>query len=161
MNKFWLWYEKNIFLNQFIVSTLFIWQILHLYWLTTHVVVDKILGYSIFNPNELLQFLLVIADYLEIPALVSGNILYLYLLKDKSRRNLKKNMILLLLINTQWLHLFWITDKFVISHFQGGGEHRLIPLCLAWLAILIDYLELPVIYDVTKNTAKKLSAPNP
>jgi len=55
------------------------------------------------------------------------------------------------------LHLFWITDEFVIEQFARMGERAtLLPLWLAWLAIAIDYLELPVIYDTIRNFSKSL-----
>lgn len=141
------WYRKNIIPNQTVVSGLFLWQVLHLYWLTTHVVAGKFLGYPIFSPSEFYQFLLIIADYVEIPALVSGTLFYLYGLNGQS---FKKGVIFLILINSQWLHLFWITDEFVIAHFRG--EHPLMPAWLTWTAICIDYLELPVIFDTMRNT---------
>jgi len=172
---FWSWYKKNLILNQTIVAVLFGWQLLHLYWLTTHVVAGRIWGEPLFDPGELYQFLLIIADYFEVPALISGTLLYFNFSGEKLSR---KNIVFLLLINSQWLHLFWITDEFVLAHFRG--EHQYLPdwlaqyinfdlpfglklpdfraVCqscitgLAWLAIFIDYLELPVIYDTIKNT---------
>ena len=147
------WYKKNLALNQAIVAVLFGWQLLHLFWLTTHVVAEKFLGYSLFNPSESYQFLLIIADYFEIPALISGTLLYLYSLKEGS---VKKNLTFILLINSQWLHLFWITDEFVVDTF-GHRESAILPSWLAWIAIFIDYLELPVIYDTIKNTIKELT----
>ena len=143
---FWNWYKRNLFLNQAIVALLFGWQILHLYWLSANVLADRLLGYPFFNPDGLYHFFLIIADYFEIPALLSGTLLYLNSLKEGS---VKKNLTFILLINSQWLHLFWITDEFVIEHFRG--EHQYFPEWLAWLAIFIDYLELPVIYDTFKN----------
>ncbi len=159
IQKFWKWYQDNLHINQAIVAVLFIWQVLHLYWLTTHVVAERVLGYSVFNPTELYQFLLIIADYIEIPALISGTLLYFHL--SKERRSFK-NILFIVLINSQWLHLFWITDEFAVSHFRG--EHSYFPPTpqhglvwgLAWLAIFIDYLELPVIYDSVKRTALSL-----
>jgi len=152
VKKFWSWYKENLLLNQAIVAVLFGWQILHLFWLTTHVVAEKFLGYPFFNPSESYQFLLIIADYFEIPALISGTLLYFYALKEGS---VKKNLTFILLINSQWLHLFWITDEFVIDSF-GHRESTILPFWLAWVAIFIDYLELPVIYDTMRSTLKKL-----
>ena len=151
--SFWDWYKKNLFFNQAIVAVLFTWQLLHLYWLTTHVVAARILGYSLFNPSGFYQYLLTLADYAEIPALISGTLLYFHHFKEGTGR---KNIIFILLINSQWLHLFWITDEFVADRFQEGAK-IILPLWLAWSAIFIDYLELPVIYDTIKNTVTKLS----
>ncbi|MDP3696670.1 MAG: hypothetical protein Q8R55_01405 [Candidatus Taylorbacteria bacterium] len=146
LQKFWDWYKENIRFNHILVAVLFGWQLLHLYWLTTNVIAGKLLGYPIFDPDEFYQLLLIFADYAEIPALVGGTLLYFHALKEGS---IKKSIIFIILINSQWLHLFWITDEFVISHFRG--EHPYIPFWLVWTAILIDYLELPVIYDTIKN----------
>lgn len=152
---FWNWYKKNLFANQIIVALLFSWQLLHLYWLTTHVLSDKILGYSLFNPTEFYQFLLVVADYFEIPALIGGTLLYAHSLKEGG---VNRSLIFIVLINSQWLHLFWITDEFVINQFRD--HHELItPIWLAWAAIFIDYLELPVIYDTIKRVLKKIINP--
>lgn len=147
VQRFWKWYKDNLHFNQALVAVLFGWQILHLYWLTTHVVAYRFLGYPLFNPREVYQLLLIFADYAEIPALISGTLFYLYSLKDG---NVKKNLAFILLINSQWLHLFWITDEFVLAHFRG--EHSYLPSWLVWAAILIDYLELPVIFDTIKRT---------
>jgi hypothetical protein len=159
LQKFWNWYKNNLALNQAIVAVLFGWQLLHLYWLSTHVLAFKILGYSLFNPSEFYQYLLVIADYFEIPALISGTLLYFHSIKEGS---VKKNLTFIILINSQWLHLLWLTDEFVLDHFRG--EHSYLPIWLAptpnnvvvwglaWIAIFIDYLELPVIFDTIKKT---------
>ena len=144
---FWSWYKKYLHLNRTMVAVLFSWQLFHLFWLTTHVVADRLIGYPLFSPSDFYQFFLIFADYAEIPALISGTLLYLYALK---RGSVKKNLFFILLINSQWLHLFWITDEFVVANFQGA--HSYIPIWLGWLAIFIDYLELPVIYDTVKNT---------
>lgn len=148
ITKFWDWYKKNLRLNRTIVAILFGWQILHLYWLTTHVVAERVWGFPIFNPNNFYQYLLIIADYFEIPALISGTLLYAHSLKEGS---VKKNLIFIILINSQWLHLFWITDEFVLDRFHHS-DPTILPVWLAWTAIAIDYLELPVIYDTIKKT---------
>ena len=44
-----------------------------------------------------------------------------------------------------------ITDEFIIRQFQGHGELMILPFWLSWIAIFIDYLELPVMYDTTKR----------
>lgn len=152
IRKFWKWYQENIFTNQIVIATLFLWQVMHLYWLSTHVVADKLLGYPLFSPSELYQFLLIIADYFEIPALISGTIFYVY---ELNKGNFRRSVLFLVLINSQWLHLLWITDEFVLEKFKHEIETGL-PLWLAWAAILIDYLELPVIYDATKRVAKSV-----
>jgi len=155
LRSFWKWYQNHLLLNQVIVASLFVWQILHLYWLTMHVIANKLIGYPIFIPTEFYQLLLVIADYFEIPVLISGTLVYLHSLNEG---NPKKNLIFLLLINSQWLHLFWITDEFVVEKFRESSS-TILPVWIAWLAIFIDYLELPVIYDTFKKVIKKLLTP--
>lgn len=149
---FWNWYKKNLVLNQAIVAVLFGWQVLHLYWLSTNVVADRLLGYPLFDPQGFYYSLLIVADYFEIPALLSGILFYFNSLKAESAR---KYIFFIFLINSQWLHLFWITDEFIIEHFRG--EHQYFPNWLAWLAIFIDYLELPVIYDTIINAVSGFS----
>ena len=56
-------------------------------------------------------------------------------------------------LNSQWLHIFWITDEYVSAELAGAGAASALPGWLAWVAILIDYLELPVIYDTLKRLA--------
>ena len=157
VTKFWNWYKKNLHWNQALVAVLFAWQLLHLYWLSTHVVAEKIFGIAFFNPSETYQFLLIVADYFEIPALISGTLFYIHLLKES---RVQKNLIFILLINSQWLHLFWITDQFVLNQFHQA-EATILPVWLAWLAIMIDYLELPVIYDTMRGAIKRLLTRHP
>ena len=66
-----------------------------------------------------------------------------------------KPILYLLFLNSQLLHIFWITDEFVVS--SGAGETSSLPVWLAYVAILIDYLELPVIYDTVKRLAVALA----
>jgi len=51
------------------------------------------------------------------------------------------------MLAVQVVHIFWITDEIVYDAFF---ETRLVefPLYIAWIAILIDYLELPVMADL-------------
>ena len=63
------------------------------------------------------------------------------------------------LISLQLVHLYWLTADVVIRRISGDSAFALqqsgpangavkIPYCAAWIAILIDYLELPVIADL-------------
>ncbi|HET7644407.1 MAG TPA: hypothetical protein VFK40_12940 [Nitrososphaeraceae archaeon] len=99
--------------------------------------------------------LFIIVDHIEIPALVSGLVYYLFniLYNNKENKNKFKNTIFLILLAIQAIHIFWITDDIVYSTFIGGNIIE-IPQYLAWFAILIDYLELPVIYDLLKRIIK-------
>ena len=146
-NKILAWYKKNYTLNIGIASFLFVWQLIHLYWLTTHVVFNKLFGVDLFNPKGLLQTFIVIADYSEIPALILTSFIYIFGLVTKFSW---KNILFLFFLNSQWLHFFWITDEFVINKFTGVSS-VVFPVWLAWVAIGIDYLELPVIFDTLKK----------
>lgn len=152
-SSFWGWYERTLGLQTLLTAVLFSWQLIHLYWLTTHVVAQRLLGVSFFEPSPFIQFLIVLADYAEIPALFSATLLYLNMLR---KRVSGKSLIYLLLVNSQWLHLFWITDEYVVETFAADGV-RLLPVWLAAIAIGIDYLELPVIYDTIRQSLRYLS----
>ena len=89
--------------------------------------------------------LFVVIDYIEIPALVSGIIFYIYSIR--SDEDSKKSYLFLGLLGVQVIHIFWITDDVVYSSFFNSSFVQ-IPSLLAWIAILIDYLELPVIGDL-------------
>jgi hypothetical protein len=140
---FWAWYERHYTLNLGITTVLFALQIIHLFWLGTHVIADRLLGESLFNPTPLFEYLIILVDYTEIPALISTSVLYIYELRKKFSW---KALAFLIFLNSQWLHLFWITDEFVVNEFAGRSV-SILPAWLAWVAILIDYLELPVIVD--------------
>lgn len=156
-NGFWKWYEKHLTLNIAIATFLFALQITHLYWLFSHVIWMKLFGYALFNPNSFFEWLLIVIDYTEIPALITTSLLYI----NEYRKNKNfKSILYLVFLNIQLLHMFWITDEFVESSFTGNTASHL-PGWLAWVAILIDYLELPVMIDTTKKllTALKLGDP--
>ncbi|MBA2277934.1 MAG: hypothetical protein H0W06_09260 [Chloroflexia bacterium] len=143
---FFAWYERHYTLNVGIAGGLFLLQLVHLYWLTTDVVVARLTGDSWFDPSGVLEVLIVVVDYTEIPAILGTSLIYV---NELRRGRHWKPLLYLVLLNSQWLHIFWITDEFVVGEF-GGGESSL-PAWLAWIAILIDYLELPVIYDTIKR----------
>lgn len=151
--QFFDWYERHYLLNVGIASTLFVWQLVHLTWLLFFVVWERLFGYSLVNFNGFWNFLIIVVDYTEIPALILTSILYL---NDLRKKFSLRSIGFLFLLNIQWLHLFWITDEFVISQFRGTGQ-TVSPIWLAWVAILIDYLELPVIFDTLKRFFKLLS----
>jgi len=72
----------------------------HLYWLTTHVVSYRLFDISLFNPNQFWELVIIIVDYLEIPAIISTSFLYFYSLSQKWN---KKDILMLFLLNTQWV----------------------------------------------------------
>lgn len=148
--KFWAWYERHYVVNVGIASFLFLLQIIHLFWLGGEVVADRLTGDALFTLDGLWKFLILLVDYAEIPALVSVSLVYI---NDLRRGFAWKPLLYLLFLNSQWLHLFWITDEFVINEFSGG-EGTILPTWLAWVAIFIDYLEVPVIFDTLIKFAK-------
>jgi hypothetical protein len=153
---FWRWYERHYVLNLTITSFLFALQLVHLYWLTADVVAFRLLGESFFHPSPFWRTVIIIVDYTEIPGLISTSVLYIYELR---KRYSIKYVGFLLALNSQWLHLFWITDEFVVDRFSETASGAVVlPIWLAWVAILIDYLELPVIVDTLVKVKKAFSA---
>ena len=151
--NFYLKYQNLNLKISFLLISL---QLLHLYWLTTDVVLYRITGTDYFVEASNFVLLFIIIDYIEIPALVSGITYYFFNLvyNKKEKKKRLKNTIFLILLAIQSIHIFWITDDIVYSTFIG--ENIIVfPEYLAWIAILIDYLELPVIYDLLKRIVKK------
>lgn len=144
LQKFWQWYERHYLLNIGIALSLFFLQIVHLVWLALDVMATKAFGYSFLNLTPLIEHLLVFVDFTEIPALISVSLIYIH---DMKTGWTAKALLYLLFLNLQWLHLFWITDEFIISSFRDA----IVPPLLAWFAIAIDYLEIPVIIDTVKK----------
>jgi hypothetical protein len=141
--NFWYRYEN---LNLKITFILISLQLLHLYWLTTDVVLQRIYGESfLIFPKAFLPVFVVI-DYIEIPALISGMTFY-SLSIYKHQKDSWKNSLFLAMLAVQVVHIFWITDEIV---YDTLFKTRLVefPLSIAWIAILIDYLELPVMADL-------------
>ncbi|OGE86357.1 MAG: hypothetical protein A3J48_02570 [Candidatus Doudnabacteria bacterium RIFCSPHIGHO2_02_FULL_46_11] len=147
LEKFWNWYERHYTLNVGISAFLFLLQLVHLYWLSTHVVVLRVSNRSFFDPGNFWELIILLVDYTEIPALISTSILYIHSFKKNKN---SKDLLYLFFINSQWLHIFWITDEFVVEKFTDPRSSFL-PVWLAWVALVIDYLELPVIYDTLKR----------
>ena len=148
IRAFFAWYERHYVVNVAVAAGLFLLQLVHLYWLTTDVVVRRLTGDAWFSPGGVLRFLILIVDYTEIPALFSVSLVYL---NELRKGFAPSSLLFLLFLNSQWLHIFWITDEFVVREFTGAGGASSLPSWLAWIAILIDYLELPVIADTLKK----------
>ena len=146
--KFWTRYEN---LNLKITFILISLQILHLYWLTADVVLQRIFGQGYLGlPQELIP-LFIVVDYVEIPALVSElHFIYLAFVGEPYPR---KNMIFLALLAIQVVHIFWITDEIVYESLLDNDLVKFPPY-LAWIAIFIDYLEIPVMVDLFYKTFK-------
>ena len=153
LRRFFDWYERHYTLNVAIVACLFLLQLVHLYWLSAEVVSQRLTGAGHFHLTGVAKFLILIVDYTEIPALLGTSLLY----ANELRKGFSwKALIFLIFLNTQWIHLFWITDTFVVNEFAGQAAQSTIPGWLAWVAILIDYLELPVIFDTLRKFGASL-----
>lgn len=146
-HAFFDWYERHYVLNVGIALVLFLLQLVHLYWLGADVIAERLTGQSYFNPSDTMRFLILVVDYTEIPALFTTSLIYV----NELRRGWNwRSLVFLLLLNSQWFHIFWITDEFVVAEFGGEGGSAF-PSWLAWCAILIDYLEVPVIIDTFRR----------
>ena len=87
-------------------------------------------------------------DYTEIPALITTGLIYVNELRKGYRLS---SLIYLLLLATQILHIFCITDEFIMDSFVQVARQTVLPVWLAWVAILIDYLEVPVMIDTSRR----------
>jgi hypothetical protein len=152
-DSFWGWYHRNYLAVLVISTAVFVLQIFHLYWLFTDVVLDRLMGRSFFAFPAIPQMFYVLADYLEIPTLVSVSLLYV---ADLRRGATFRSILYLVLLNTQWIHMFWITDEVVVQTFAGHGFIAWNAM-VAWVAILIDYLEVPVIVDTLRKVWQERS----
>ena len=149
LDKFWAWYNEHYLFALTATTVLFLLQAFHLYWLFTDVVLQRITGHSYFAFPPFWGALSTILDYTEIPALISTSLVYINQLRLTGS---KRNIWYLVALNIQWLHLFWITDEIVVERFANTAGLFHWSAFLAWIAILIDYLELPVMYDTAKQT---------
>jgi len=141
--RFWDWYQRHYLATLVITTAVFLLQAFHLYWLFTDVILKRLTGHSAFVFSEAGTVVYVLADYLEIPALLSASLLYVYELR---RRPGWRPFALLMLLNTQWVHMLWITDDVVVRSFANTSFLSW-GSAVAWVAILIDYLEVPVMVD--------------
>jgi hypothetical protein len=155
LEKFWAWYERTYVLNLTIAFGLFLLQMVHLVWLTGDVVWARLFGEEIFHLHGGPELLIALVDYTEIPAIISVSLVYINELRKAWSAS---SLLYLIFLNSQWLHLFWITDEFVVDAFSATGT-TVLPLWLAWVAILIDYLEVPVMLDTAKKFFKTLLKP--
>lgn len=151
--KFFDWYQRHYKINLAITSFLFSLQLFHLYWLFTDVVLLRLTQESYFGLSRIWGVISTFIDYSEIPAIISTSVLYIHLLRQKFSY---KNFFYLFFINIQWIHILWITDEIVIERFTQHLKLLHWPVLIAWLAIIIDYLELPVIYDTAKRLYKEI-----
>ena len=146
--KFWNWYNQNLMGNTIVAAVLFTWQLFHLYWLTADVVAMRLFNRSFMELQGFWHLAISLVDYTEIPAIFAISLVYINELRQRFNY---RSILFLLFLNSQWLHIFWITDEFVVERLTGGVGLEF-PIWLAWIAIGIDYLELPVIYDTIKKS---------
>ncbi len=146
-DNFWQWYNKHYKTHLRLATFLFVLQLVHLFWMTTNVVAFRLWGTSLFP--RFMESALALVDYLEIPALIS--VTFIYINDILQGRRSARAWWYVFLLNTQWVHLFWITDEIILANFTGTAP-ILIPTWLSWIAILIDYLELPVMYDTIRRS---------
>lgn len=151
--KFIDFYHRYENLNLKITFFLISLQILHLYWLTSDVLFQKLFGKSFFLAPQSFLPIFVLVDYIEIPALISGLIYYAYSVQ-RNKSSAKRSYLFLGLLAVQVIHIFWITDEVVYDSFFNSSFIEL-PVALSWTAILIDYLELPVMADLFYKVIKK------
>ena len=152
--NFFAWYGRNYKVNLYIASGLFVWQLVHLYWMGADIIGLRLFGHEFWDVGRAGNIFISLVDYTEIPAIIITSIFYIHELQLKFNW---RSIFYLFLINSQWLHLFWITDEIVYAQFTGTAA-VILPVWLSWTAILIDYLELPVIYDTIKKTIYSLSS---
>lgn len=151
MRKLFAWYEQHFRLHIRLATVLFLLQAFHLYWLTTHVVALIVIGKSVFAFPTGFSWLYALVDYTEIPALLSVSVIYIRQIMKK--KQVRRSWLYLLFLNSQWIHLFWITDEVIVGQLVGAIPVA-IPRLLAYGAIAIDYLEIPVVIDTAKKAMK-------
>ena len=138
MNKIADLYGKwNNALTRF-TAVLISTQIIHLIWLTYVATIPFFLFHEIWYFPE--NFIFAIVDYLEIPALILAS---LYYMANFSKRS----TLYLVLISLQFLHIFWITDTFILDNVYNFG-------IAVYFIILVDYSETPIIIDFIKKSIR-------
>ncbi len=153
-NKFWKWYEKRYKVIVSLTALLFLLQLVHLYWMTTNIVFFRLFGHPFWDPSKFWNTVIALVDYTEIPAIITSSIFYIH--QYQTEQSMKwRSALFLFLINSQWVHLFWITDEVIYAQIAGTVAIAM-PMWLSWIAISIDYLELPVMYDTARKAIRAL-----
>lgn len=135
----------------------FLLQLFHLYWMTTDIVFFRAFGHPFWNPGHFWNTIIALVDYTEIPAIITSTVFYIHQYK-KAEEKKWRSILFLFLINSQWIHLFWITDEIIYEQIAGTSL-VVMPVWLSWIAISIDYLELSVMYDTIKKAIISLRKP--
>ena len=151
MGKFLRWYDQFEDFNIVFTSFLFSIQIIHLIWLTTNVVLPQLFNLPLHISSGMSNIAIAVVDYTEIPALLSISLLYFRSFKKRAN---KKDLYFLILLNVQWFHMVWITDEVVLKTLGSTSLVNHWNIVLAWIAIMVDYLELPVIFEILKKALK-------
>ena len=151
MRRFWSWYERHYTVNVVLAAALFLLQIVHLVWLTVEPLWSRLFDEALFVVERPYSWPLYLVDYTEIPALVTVSLIYV---NELRKRFSWTSILLLVFLNSQWLHIFWLTDEFVVS--TSDAEETALPAWLAYVAISIDYLELPVMLDTVRRVVIEL-----
>ena len=107
----------------------------------------RLFGAPLFELHAVHDLFIAVVDYTEIPAIISVSLVYINELREGWNA---KSALYLAFLNAQWLHLFWITDEVVVVTLSGAVIVA-IPVWLAWIAIGIDYLEVPVMIDMLRR----------
>jgi hypothetical protein len=154
LDPFWRWYRRHYLATLVFTTIVFSLQVLHLYWLLSDVVVVRLFGQSPFYLPPVPPVAYALVDLLEVPALLSASSLYLFELRS---RITPRSLLMLALLNTQWLHMFWLTDEVVVATLT---HQNLVAwnAAVAWVAILIDYLEVPVMVDSARKVYRERAA---
>ncbi len=157
LSRFWVWYEQHYQAHLIFSTILFLLQLFHLYWMASHIVALRLIGRSLFVFPQQFSWLYALVDYTEIPALLSVSLIYINSLREGSKSKIAKykNVLFLVFLNIQWIHLFWITDEIVLTNLTGTAIVPINPI-FAWFAILIDFLELPVMAETAIKTVRSL-----
>lgn len=154
IRKFLRWYDQYDDFNIVFTAFLFSIQIIHLIWLATNIVLPRLFNIAPLIVSDPFNIIVAVVDYTEIPALISTSLLYFRSFKRKAN---KKDLFYIFLLNFQWFHILWITDEVVLEIFNPPGFVENWNINLAWIAILVDYLELPVIVETLKRAFKVMS----
>src|SRR6266511_4205914 len=130
-NRFWRWYERHYLLNVSVAAGLFVLKLVHLYWLAASPIAMRLAGESFFEPSGAVQFAIFFVDSTEIPALMAVSLVYV----NELRAGFAWRPLLFLAFrNSQWLHIFWITDQYVSNELAGRAAVSSLPGWLAWVA---------------------------
>ena len=100
---FWGWYERNYALNLSVAVGLFLLQLVHLYWLSAEVVLQRLTGTGFWHLSGPFAYLILLVDYTEVPALLGTSLVYINELRKGGGW---RSLLFLTFLNSQWLHLF-------------------------------------------------------